>query len=119
MKTPEPPKENPSAPSKRHFNRQGQLFEAPPVQPTWPNPGTLDAITLETLLTGKVLTHPAFQAQTQSWRLAACIDRLVKKHGWPIERRDIPNPVVKRRSRCIREYAMRADGMALVKGGVK
>lgn len=106
-----------SAPSKAQFTEQGHLFEAPLLEPSWPNPGTLDRICLEMLLSGQCLTHPSFQAVTHSWRLAACIERLIKQHRWPIERRDIPHPSKKRRNSEIREYWMRADAIELVKGG--
>jgi hypothetical protein len=109
--------EKTSAPSKAQFTEQGRLFEAPLLEPSWPNPGTLDRICLEMLLSGQCLTHPSFQAVTQSWRLAACIERLIKRHRWPIEHRDIPHPSKKRRNSEIREYWMRADAIELVKGG--
>jgi hypothetical protein len=112
-----PKTEKTSAPSKAQFTEQGRLFEAPLLEPSWPNPGTLDRICLEMLLSGQCLTHPSFQAVTQSWRLAAFIERLVKLHRWPIERRDIPHPLKKRRNCDIREYRMHADAIELVKGG--
>jgi hypothetical protein len=115
-KRPSPHHGNPSAPSKAEFTQQANLFEAPLLQPSWPNRGTLDCICLEMLLSGQCLTHPQFQAVTQSWRLAACIERLAKAHRWPIERRDIPHPSKQRRHRCITEYHLRPDAIDLVKG---
>lgn len=115
-KTPAPTEVKTSAGSKAQSIEQGQLFEAPLLEPSWPNPGTLDRICLDMLLSGQSLTHPSFQAVTHSWRLAAFIERLVKLHRWPIERRDIPHPSKKRRHSEIREYRMRADAIELVKG---
>jgi hypothetical protein len=117
MKTPELPNENPSAPDKRDINGQGQLFEAHLLNPTWPNQGTLDSIALEVLLSGQQITHPDFQRMTQSWRLAACVDRLVKKHGWPVEGEEVVSPTSRRPKRQIKRYGMRKDAIEMVKGG--
>jgi hypothetical protein len=77
----------------------------------------LDAICLEILLTGQTLTSPQFQGLTQSWRLAACVDRLSKRHGWPVLANEVNAPTLRRRHRPIAEYALRTDAIALAKGG--
>lgn len=118
-KRPSPQTENPSAAANGDFIEQGELFKGPLLNPSWPTPGTLDSVCLEMLIAGQKLTHPEFQSVTHSWRLAACIERLVKLHRWPIERRDIPDPFKKRRARDIREYHLRLDAIELVKGGAK
>lgn len=106
-----------SAVEQRDFNGQAQLFELPLPPLSWPTPGTLGSICHEILLTGKPLMPPRFQAATQSWRLAAYIDRLPKRHRWPIERRDLANCCPTRRSRDIREYQIRlAEVAAFVEG---
>lgn len=106
-----------SAPSKRDSIEQGQLFEGPAIAPTWPTSGTLDSIALEMLLTGQTLTHPEFQRATQSWRLAACVERIRNHHCWPVITVEIPAPTRRRPSRVIGEYHMRPDAIELVKGG--
>lgn len=115
-KTPASTEVKTSALVQRDSIEQGQLFDGPALCPTWPNPGTLDCIALEMLLSGQKMTHPDFQSVTHSWRLAACIERLIKVHGWPIDKEDIPAPTPRRRWREIRRYHMRPTAIALVKG---
>jgi hypothetical protein len=106
-----------SAKDTRDSIDQGELFEGPKLAPSWPTPGTLDSIALEMLLTGQTLTHPDFQGATQSWRLAACVERIRNHHGWPVITVEIPAPTRRRPSRVIGEYHMRTDAIELVKGG--
>lgn len=116
-KRPSPQLENPSAAATGHSIEQCELFEGPALNPSWPSPGTLDAIALEMLLTGQTLTHPGFQKATQSWRLAACVERIRNHHRWPVITLEIPAPTRRRPSRVIGQYHMRPDAIELVKGG--
>ncbi len=98
------------------LGEQLSFIEAEPLCPSWPTPGTLDSIALEMLLTGQTLTHPDFQRATQSWRLAACVERIRNHHGWPVITVEIPAPTRRRPSRVIGQYHMRPDAIELVKG---
>jgi hypothetical protein len=63
--------------------QQLTLIDAPKLAPTWPPVG-LSAVCLDILLSGAVIDHPAFEAATGSWRLAANI-RELRAAGWPVE----------------------------------
>lgn len=71
---------------------QMSLIPAPPFSPVWPSPSTLEARALQLLMTGRAIDHPAFEAVTRSWRLAAYVNELRGK-GWPIESREDLDPI--------------------------
>jgi hypothetical protein len=98
MKTPEPSKENPSAPNKREFTGTDNprhlptfVSAAPAVLPTWPKRGTLADRALGMLMDGRLIDHPDFENSTQSWRLGAVIFTL-RTLGWPVETIEVPSP---------------------------
>ena len=66
-----------------------------------------------------MLTHPDFQAITQSWRLGAYVGRL-RDLGWPIETIEILAPTDENPIRVIALYHLAAryvaDALALRKG---
>lgn len=68
---------------------QMTLFDCPPAAPAMPTPGTLADKALALLRAGAELDHPAFEALTGSWRLAAVVFEL-RALGWPIEATDCP-----------------------------
>ena len=76
MKTPEPSKENPSAPSKRQFTGTGGL-------PSRKNTVTADV--LARLLNGERLTSLDTVYEASTTRLGAFIFRLASDYGWQIE----------------------------------
>jgi len=71
------------------FGKQLSLIPEPPFCPQFPNKSTLPREALDRLLTGEKLTQPSFGLTT--WRLSAYIKEL-DYFGWPIERREVPNP---------------------------
>lgn len=75
------------------------------TQPQWPNPGVHARLALELLLSGASLTSLEFQAATGSWKLAARIDELRHRYGWPVDTEQVPNPS-RPRSRPIARYSL-------------
>lgn len=88
------------------FAEQGALFEPPPFSPVWPNSASLAGRALDMLLAGKRITHPDFQAATRSWRLAASIDVLRNKLGWPVLTFDENGQPITGRRRAIAAYQL-------------
>ncbi len=68
----------------RFVGKQLYLIDPPPFSPTYPNCSTLSGKALTLLLRGRAITTPDFQEVTKSWRLAAYVEQLINKHGWPV-----------------------------------
>lgn len=109
----EAPKNEKPAGQGGQFAEQGTLFEPPPFSPVWPSPATLVARALDMLLTGERVTHPDFQADTRSWRLAACID-VLRKLGWPVLTFDENGQPITGRRRAIAAYQLPAYALQAV-----
>ncbi|CAG9226379.1 hypothetical protein PSAB6_460048 [Paraburkholderia sabiae] len=84
--------------SQSHEPEQLSLLLPEPLNPAWPNAGTLAAEVLARLLTGERLTQLAFG--TSRWRLAAYIMTL-KYLGWPVKSARVHYPG---RTRPIAQY---------------
>jgi hypothetical protein len=76
-----------------------------PFCPTWPKRGSLEDRALEMFMSGRLLDHPDFEAETASWRLAAVVCDL-RDLGWPIESIDIPSPTEECQNRFIALYRL-------------
>ena len=66
---------------------QLSFLPEPPYNPKYPKDHTLALRALTLLLTGRKISHPQFEAQTGSWRLAAHV-HILKKLGWPVRKYD-------------------------------
>ena len=60
------------------------LIDPPPFSPGFPTQSSLTGTALKMLLQGRAITTLDFQKTTHSWRLAAYIEQLINKYGWPI-----------------------------------
>lgn len=86
------PMENLYTENKTRASRQASIGSDKPTlisltlnfNPIWPRMDTLAYAALTLMLQGNKLTHPDFQKNTGSWRLAAHI-LILKNHGWPIK----------------------------------
>lgn len=85
--------------------QQLSFIEPPPFAPQWPTPGSLSDLALSHLLAGEALDHPAFEARTASWRLAAYIGEL-RALGWPVESASKAAPTADKPDRIIARYAL-------------
>ena len=86
-----------------------QLSFLPPVPfcPTWPTLGTLPDRALGLFMDGRMLDHPEFERITQSWRLAAVVDRLIDL-GWPVDSIKVFSPTDNNPNRIIARYYLDA-----------
>lgn len=98
-------------------SEQLTILPKPHFNPTYPNPNTLLAKCLSLMLNGKHLTHPEFEKETGSWRLAAVIFDL-KDLGWPIESYERPAPTLDAPARHISHYFLPPRIIEAVSGGV-
>ena len=86
--------------------KQLNLIDPPPFSPTYPNRSSLAGEALALLLSGRTLTHPEFEAITQSWRLSEPIRALRHDYGWPVETVEIPAPTAECPGRIIAKYVI-------------
>lgn len=94
----------PVVPARNQYaGEQLSFLPPPPFNPAWPTRGTLLDFGLEMFLQGRMIDHPEFEDETQSWRLSAVVCEL-KDMGWPIERIDIPSPTQRKFNRIIGLY---------------
>lgn len=82
---------------------QLSFLPPPPFNPAWPTRGTLLDFGLEMFLQGRMIDHPDFEDETESWRLGAVVCEL-KGMGWPIETISIPSPTNRNSRRIIALY---------------
>ena len=61
--------------------------------PSFPRTKTLIAHSLMRLIMGKQFTHPEFQNETSSYRLASRIEILRNHYDWPVETLMTSDPV--------------------------
>lgn len=98
---------------------QLSFLPPPPFSPIWPTRGTLADRALGLFMDGQTLTHPDFEARTQSWRLGAVVFHL-RCLGWPIESIEIPSPTEDCPTRVIALYRLAAryvaEALALQRG---
>ena len=90
-----------------------QLSFLPPLpfNPQWPTKNTLADRALKMLMDGRMIDHPDFENDTQSWRLGAVIFTL-RTLGWPIETIEIPSPTEQCPDRVIALYHLPAKYVA-------
>jgi hypothetical protein len=85
-----------------------------------PTRNTLADKALEMLIDGRMIDHPEFENNTQSWRLGAVVFTL-RTLGWPIETIDVPSPTEENPSRIIAVYHLPgkyiAQALAALNGG--
>lgn len=96
MKTPEPSKENPSAPSKRIF-----------AYPT--RPSSACAEVLAHLLAGEVLTAGDTLSKAATMRAAAHVHYLVERYDWPILSEERATGCTDGRVALVAAYRLPAD----------
>lgn len=94
--------------------QQLSFLQPPPFTPQWPTPGSMTDLALGWLLAGEALDHPAFQARTKSWRLAAYVADL-RAMGWPVDTVPAPAPIAEAPHRTIASYALPARVIALAR----
>lgn len=66
--------------------------QTPEIEPRFPPAGSHALRALELLLSGQSLTSLQFQSLTGTWKLAARIDELRHRWGWPVSTQLVPNP---------------------------
>ena len=100
ISTPQTSGKGEALPTDTHQPEQLSLpaIPLPPFAPRWPNPHTNDYIALELFLAGEFVNVERFRQLTDSTQLAVAVGRL-KRMGWPIERRLVPEPSRRRKSR--------------------
>lgn len=91
---------------------QLSFLPPPPFAPSWPTPGTRDAIALNLFLAGRRLDHEDFFHVCGSWRLADAVLHL-RDQGWPIEGVAIPAPTETLPGRVITVYRLPPKYIAL------
>lgn len=96
MKTPEPSKENPSAPNTRIFTYPKRLASA-------------CAEVLARLLAGEVLTSADTLEQCSTMRAAAHVDYLQKRYAWPIVSEERATGCTDGRMAIVAAYRLPAD----------
>lgn len=64
--------------------KQMSFLPEPKYNPRMPSENSLAFKALSLLLRGRKVSHPAFEALTGSWRLAAHV-HILKRLGWPIK----------------------------------
>lgn len=69
-------------------SKQLSLLPELDFTPKWPTENTLSHRALGMMLQGKCISHPDFEGETDSWRLAAHVHRLYRL-GWPIKTRQV------------------------------
>lgn len=85
-------------------SKQISFLPEPDFNLILPSKNTLAYRALSMMLQGKKISHPNFQDETSSWRLAAHI-HVLKKLGWPVQTIEvIHNAAVKPKSRHICRY---------------
>ena len=84
------------------------------AMPQAPKPGTHPHRVLRLLAQGSALDHRDYIALTDSWRLAAYVETLRKKLGWPILASNVAAPCEASPNRTIAVYklAQRAHAIA-------
>ena len=85
-----------------------------PLSPVWPSSG-LALIALDALLSGDVIDHPGFEADTGSWRLAAVVNDL-RRLGWPIQSDVAPDTLHDGRPRTVARYSLSPETLAQLRG---
>jgi len=55
------------------MSEQLSFLPPPPFNPQWPTRGTLADRALKMLMDGRMIDHPDFENDTQSWRLGAVV----------------------------------------------
>jgi hypothetical protein len=102
------------------FGEQFSFLPPVPFCPTLPTRNTLADKALEMLIDGRMIDHPEFENNTQSWRLGAVVFTL-RTLGWPIETIDVPSPTEENPSRIIAVYHLPgkyiAQALAALNGG--
>jgi len=96
-------------------SRQLSLLPEPNFIAKWPPRNTHTAIALSMLLPGEMVSHPDFQSQTSSWRLAAYIHEL-RKLGWPVQTVEVRHCSIRRPlNRHIRRYYLPQDFLEMLR----
>lgn len=106
-----PQKKTPPPSKAIAVNEQLSFLPPPPFSPIWPKRGTLTDKALTLFMAGRMLTHPDFQAITQSWRLGAYVGKL-REMGWPITTIEILAPTDENPNRIIALYHLAARYVA-------
>jgi hypothetical protein len=84
--------------------KQISFLPEPEFNPKLPSKNTLAFQALNLMLHGKKISHPDFENDTSSWRLAAHIHCL-NKLGWPIQTIDVKHLTLKMpKTRFIHRY---------------
>jgi hypothetical protein len=81
--------------------------------PRAPKPGTHAHRALLMLAQGRALTHADFIHATDSWRLAAYVQTLTKKLGWPVLVSEVSAPCEAAPARSIASYTLSPRGRAI------
>lgn len=99
------------------LKKQMSFLPEPLYNPKWPKEKTLAMKALNIMLTGKRLSHPQFEANTGSWRLAAHV-HILKKLGWPVEIEDcdFADTDLHERQRHFGKYYLRTDLIEFMNG---
>ena len=92
------------------LGEQLTFIDPPPFCPTLPSRATLADKLLDRLLQGESLTHPAWQAVTHSWRLAASV-QVLRDCGWPVETLPIAAPTPQYPDRTIARYRLKPSAI--------
>lgn len=82
----------------------------PETQPRFPSPGTHTRRALDMLRAGQALTSLEFQAATGSWKLAARVDELRHRYGWPVITALVPNPQ-RPQAKAIARYSLPSEAV--------
>lgn len=97
--------------------QQLNLIPPPAFSPDWPTAG-LAVAALDLMLAGASIDHPAFEAKTGSWRLAAVINCL-KNAGWPVESIEAPDALADGTPRIISRYRLPSEIITMARHGRK
>jgi hypothetical protein len=81
--------------------------------PLAPKPGTHPHRVLRMLAQGRSLDHRDYIAETDSWRLAAYVETLKNKLGWPVLVSETAAPCEAAPNRYIAVYSLAQRGRAI------
>ena len=68
--------------------KQLSFLPEPKYNPKYPTETSLAFKALRLMLRGMKVSHPQFEEQTGSWRLAAHV-HILKRLGWPVQKEEV------------------------------
>jgi hypothetical protein len=95
----------------RALPQQGEMFGKPPICPKLPGRRSKEFRALLHLLAGEGVTQAVWLDLDGSWRLAASVEKLKNRLGWPIDSDPVAAPSPESPTRRIACYRMAAEGV--------